>query len=74
MERVDIPDDYNCFKIRYFVHPASPYARTQREQATEFIISYFREEDHPFIYDNLGNKKTKLVRLYSVYIPNKTHL
>ena len=30
MEFVDLPDDYIIFEIVYCVHPAFPYARTQR--------------------------------------------
>ena len=64
MERVDLPDDYNFFEIGYCGHPAFPYARIQQEQSTKSIISHFKEEDHPLIYDTLGNKKTQLVCLY----------
>ena len=59
------------FEIGYCGHPAFPYACIQQEQATKFILSQFQEEDHPFIYDALGNKKKRLVCLYFVYIPKK---
>ena len=56
MERADIPDDCNCFEIGYFGHPDLPYANIQLEQGIRIIISYFQEEDHPFIHDTLNNR------------------
>ena len=71
MERVDLPDDYNCFEIVDYGHPTFPYAHIQLEKATKIILSHFQEEYHPFIYDTLKNKKTQLVCLYFVYRPKK---
>ena len=42
MERVYFPGDYHYSEIGYCGQPASPYAFTQREQTTEFIISHFQ--------------------------------
>ena len=54
------------FKIGYFVHPAFPYARIQKEQATKLIISHFRKITiHSFMTPL--EKKTQLVCLYFVY-------
>ena len=70
MERVDLPDDY-IFLIEYCGHPTFPYAHIQLEKSNKLIFSHFQEEDHPYIYYTLGNKKTKLVCLYFVYRPKK---
>ena len=51
-------------EIGYCGHPAFPYAHIQLEQATKLIPSKFQEEEYPFIYDTLNNKKTQLVCLY----------
>ena len=61
MDRTDYPVDYN--KIRYCGHPNFPYANIQFKKATNLILSYFQEEDHPFIHDTLKNKKTQLFSL-----------
>ena len=71
VECIDLPGDYNCFEIGYCGHPDFPYAYIQLEQVIKLILSHFQQEDHPFIYDTLVNKKTKLVCLYLVYRPKK---
>ena len=71
MERFDLTDDNHFSETGYCGHPDSPYTLTQQDQSTEWIISHFQEEDHPFIYNTLGNKKTQLVCLYSAYILKK---
>ena len=38
-------------------------------QASDLILSHFKEEDHFFIKDTLRNKKIQLVLLYYVYKP-----
>ena len=38
-------------------------------QASDLILSHFKEEDHPFISDALRDKKIQLVLLYYVYKP-----
>ena len=60
------------FENVYCGHPAFPYAHIQLEKCTKLILSHFQEEDHPFIYDTLGNKKTQLVCLYFIYRPKNT--
>ena len=62
------------FEIGYCDHPASPYANIKLKQATKLILSNFWEEYHPLLYDNLNNKKKKLVWLYFVYRSKKKHL
>ena len=71
MERIDISDYYNFFEIGYYGHPNLPYAHIQLDQATKLILQHFQEEDHTYIYDNLGNKNKKLVCLYLIYSPKK---
>ena len=41
MERADLPDDYNCFEIGYYGHPAFSYAHIQLEQATKLTLLDF---------------------------------
>ena len=67
----NLPDYCNFFEIEYCAHPAFPYAHIQLEQSTKSILSHFQEEDHPFIYDTLDKKKTKLVCSYFVYRPKE---
>ena len=43
MERVDLPDDYNCFEIGYCGHPAFPYTHIQLEQETKLIFSHLQK-------------------------------
>ena len=71
MEHADLPDDYNYFEIGYCGHSDFPYTHIKLEQATKLIPSHSQEEDHPFRYDKLTNKETKLVCLYFVYRPKK---
>ena len=67
MDCADLPDDCNFSKIGYCSHPTFPYAYIWLKQPTEFILSNFQEEDHPFIHETLKNKKTQLVSLYIFY-------
>ena len=39
------------------------------DQASDLILSHFKEEDHSFIKNALRNKKIRLVLLYCVYKP-----
>ena len=39
------------------------------DQASDVILSHFKEEDHSFINDTLRNKKIQLVSCYYVYKP-----
>ena len=71
LRHFDLPDDYHFFETGYCCHPSFPYAHIQLEKSTKVILSHFKEEDHPFIYDTLNNKKTPLVCLCFVYRPNK---
>ena len=73
MERAVLPGDYIFLGIAYCDHPAFTYAHIQLEQATNLIILHFQEEDHPYIYDTLNNKKTQLVCLYFFTDLRKMH-
>ena len=59
------------FEIGYCGHPDFPYAHIQLDKSTKSIISHSQEEDHPFIYDTLNNKKKKMVWLYFFHRPKK---
>ena len=43
MDRTDYLVDYICFEIGYCGHPNFPYANIQLEQATNLILSHFKE-------------------------------
>ena len=51
IDSTDYHANYNFFAIGYFGHPNLPYSNIQFKQATDLILSYFQEKDHPFIHD-----------------------
>ena len=71
MDRTDFPIDYNFFETGYCGNPNFPYKNIQIYQASDLILSNFREEYHSLINDTLRNKKTQLVSLYYIYKPKK---
>ena len=57
------------FELGYCGHPQYPYSNIFPNQASDLIISYFKEEYYSFIKDALRNEKIQLVLLYYVYKP-----
>ena len=70
MDCTDYPDKYNLFELGYCGHPKYPQSKIFLNQASDLILSQFKEEDHYFIKDAFSNKKIQLVSLYYVYKPN----
>ena len=70
MNFTDYPDKCNFFELGYCGHPEYPHSKIFLNQASDVILSHFKEEDHSFIKDALRNKKIQLVLLYYVYRPN----
>ena len=69
MDCTDYPDKYNFFELGYCGHPNYPHTKIFLVQASDLILSHFKEADHFFIKDTLRNKKIQLVSLYYVYKP-----
>ena len=57
-------------ELGYCGHPKYPYSKFFLGEASDLLISHFKEEDHSFIKDALINKKIQLFLLYYVYRPN----
>ena len=64
MDSAGYPDEYNCFELGYCGHPQHPYSKIFLEQASDLILSYFKEEYHPFISEALRDENIQLVLLY----------
>ena len=57
MDSAGYPDKYNFFELGYCGHPHYPYSKIFLDQASDLILLYFKEEDHPFISDALRDEK-----------------
>ena len=57
------------FELGYCGHPNYPHTNIFLGQASDLILSHFKEEDHSLIEDALRNEKIQLVLLYYVYKP-----
>ena len=66
MDSAGYPDKYNFFELGYCGHPQFPHKKIFLNQASDLILSHFKEEDHFFIKDTLRNKKIQVVSLYYV--------
>ena len=55
------------FKLGYCGHPQYPYSKIFLDQASDLILSHFKEEDHTFIIDALKDDNIQLVLLYYIY-------
>ena len=64
MDCTDYPDKYNFFELGYCGQPEYPHSKMFLNQASDLILSHFKEEDHYLIKDALSNKKIQLVSLY----------
>ena len=53
MDRTDYPDKYNFFELGYFGHPQYPYSKIFLYQASDLILSHFKEKYNTFISDAL---------------------
>ena len=69
MDSAVYPDKYNFFESGYCGHPQYSYSNIFLDQASDLILSHFKEEDHSLISDALRNEKIQLVSLYYVYKP-----
>ena len=69
MDSSGYPDEYNFFELGYCGHPNYTHTIFFLNQASDLILSHFKEEDHSFIKYTLRNKKIQLVLLYYVYKP-----
>ena len=69
MDSTGYPDDHNFFELGYYGHNQFPYSNIFLDQASNLILSQFREEDHTFIRKALGDENIHLVALYYVYTP-----
>ena len=69
MNSAGYPDKYNCLELGYCGHPQDPYSKIFLGQASDLIVSHFKEEDYYFITDALRNEKIQLVSLYYVIKP-----
>ena len=61
MNFTDYPDKYIFFKFEYCGHPQYPYSKIFLDQASDLILSHFKEEDHSFIEDALRNYNIQLI-------------
>ena len=66
MDSAGYPDNYNFFELVYCGHPQFPYSNIFLDQASDLILSYFQDEDHPFISEALRDDNIQLVSLYYV--------
>ena len=69
MDSYRYPDMYNVSELRYCGHPQYPYSKIFLDQASDLILSHFKDEDHPLISDALRDKNIQLVLLYYVHKP-----
>ena len=69
MDSAGYPYEYNFFELGYCGHPQYPYSNNFLDQASNLILSHFKEKDHTFITDALRNEKIQLFLLYYVYKP-----
>ena len=60
MDSAGYPDMYNCFELGYCGHPQYPWSNIFLDQASDLILSYFKEEDHLFISDALRDENIQL--------------
>ena len=67
MDSTGYPDDYNFFELGYCGRTQFPYPNIFLDQANDFILSRFQEEDHLFISEALRDENIHLVALYYVY-------
>ena len=64
MDSTGYPEKYNFFELGYCGQPQYPYSNIFLDQASDLILSHFKEEDHSFISDALRDEKIYLVLLY----------
>ena len=57
------------FLFGYCGYPEYPHSKIFLNQASDLILSHFKEEDHSLIKDALSNKKIQLDLLYYFYKP-----
>ena len=69
MDSTGYPDHHNFFELGYCGYTQYPHSNIFLDQASDLILSYFQDEDHPFISEALRDENIQLVLLYYVYKP-----